>query len=249
MPWYSKYSKYSPPQIKYKPAVYTETLAQCDLIPALGEVATGVLNLLQIKGAPIRIFGDIDGLRTETTYDLTVGELGVCSNPGEEFNPLKELDSKGNLNIWQDPTRGRIDSVTSDEKGEARIVQRDFLQNLGGKDSLIGRSISLAVQGETSAVACCVIGLAGVEETEEVDPLTSKIQDHGPYRGVHYHPNGVLSRKPAGRMEYIPEHPKPAPTKKELYAEPWQEPYNPKKDYYYQPKHAHPHPHYPASHH
>ena len=78
---------------------------------------------------------------------------------GEEYNPLKEVNKYGIENPFADPTRGRIADLVSADDGSVTVSDPLFvLQNLAGKQSLIGRSLTLtnSVSGSTD---CCIIAL------------------------------------------------------------------------------------------
>ena len=107
---------------------------------------------------------DLSGLELDTNYKLYIREFGnigdECANGGNEFNPLKEV-KLGVENPYADKTRGRINPFTSDDTGAASIMQKTLLQNLSGKESLIGKSLSLfkVVEGmDDELIDCCVIG-------------------------------------------------------------------------------------------
>ena len=104
-------------------------------------------------------YGNID--RT----DDVASAGGHCPKVGPIFNPLAEFiwwDLV--LNPFADPSRGTIQDVTivGDEKdadGNFTWTQTTFLQNLAGKDSIIGKSIKWSlVQGGPDPQGCCVIG-------------------------------------------------------------------------------------------
>ena len=94
----------------------------------------------------------------------------VCENVGPEFNPLAEF-VYGQPNIYADPSRGTIEDVTisvpEDESvTEQEFKQTKFMQNLQGKDSIMGRTIKVTTTNEDTIVVlgCCVIGHADVPE-------------------------------------------------------------------------------------
>ena len=130
-------------------------------------------------------FGNIDNTDGDMTFD------GMCPQTGPIFNPLAEFvwwDS--GLNPFADPSRGTIADVTIvgadiDMAGTYTWTQAKFLQNLGGKNSIIGKSIkmNLAQQdvGGTDAVGCCVIG---EDEPPHFDPTATA------YTHPHHHKQG-----------------------------------------------------------
>lgn len=93
----------------------------------------GVIELAQLPNQPIALSATLNnfasGFSTNGEISFKVMEYGstkvwdatnsvyqdCVTNPeilGDEFNPIKELDKYGRQNPYQDPTRGRIDSVT-----------------------------------------------------------------------------------------------------------------------------------------
>ena len=95
---------------------------------------------------------DFTGL-ADTIYSFTVNEFGeigndadgnICGNVGEEFNPL--MEKLYNVpNPYADPSRGAIDNQTIVEPTDGSTsfgwTQAKFMQNLAGKNSIIGKSI------------------------------------------------------------------------------------------------------------
>ena len=59
--------------------------------------------------------GDIDAVRTPTIHEFGILN-GDCASTGDEFNPLLEFSIYGK-NRWQDFSRGRIASYTTEECG------------------------------------------------------------------------------------------------------------------------------------
>ena len=110
----------------------------------------------QMPGHPTVVQGTLRG-GSESLRDMnlsfTVHEVGdvtdddadgSCPNVGEIFNPLAEYVWWDRMvNPFADPSRGAIrpTTVDFDDDGNFVFTQTDFLQNLGGKNSLIGRSI------------------------------------------------------------------------------------------------------------
>ena len=103
---------------------------------------------------------------------------GICSAEatGPEFNPLTERNKYGQLNPFQDPSRGRIESCTLEQDpnnadirgcGIGKTVadgQEYLLQNVW---DLMGRSITVFVVGAggvESSLGCCTIGRDEVPE-------------------------------------------------------------------------------------
>lgn len=69
------------------------------------------------------------------------GDATDCELGGDEFNPLFETDKYGNPNPYQDPSRGTIADITAEDIPDGMLAPTDLLQNLTGKDGLLGRSI------------------------------------------------------------------------------------------------------------
>ena len=112
---------------------------------------------------------------------------------GEEFNPLKEVNKYGIENPFADPTRGRIADIVSEADGSVAITDPLFvLQNLAGKQSLIGRSLTLtnSVSGSTD---CCIIALEAppaayaTSSTPAHPPHESYPTNYGPSPHGYYH--------------------------------------------------------------
>ena len=109
----------------------------------------------------------------DAEFELLISTYGTCDNPEDpEFNPLEEKDMEGNAVMFQDPARGRLAGFTTNGDGAADAsignwpMQFDFMQNLSGEDSIVGRSIYLisVARDEASgeivdkgAVSCCPI--------------------------------------------------------------------------------------------
>jgi len=131
---------------------------------AICALESGNVQLAQLSGQASMVNASLSGLTADTGYLLRVREWGnmgnECADGGDEFNPLKEM-KYGVPNPYQDMTRGRISDATSDAAGDVSVWQKVFLQNLSGKESLIGKSITLmqvVPDGDDLAVDCCVIG-------------------------------------------------------------------------------------------
>lgn len=94
--------------------------------------------------------------------DDTAANCAVGASNGE-FNPLAEIKD-GVTNPYSDPKRGRIASATVPDLSTDPVVldQNDFLQNLAGHDSIIGRAIIVSSTAPTAGSmavekGCCVI--------------------------------------------------------------------------------------------
>ena len=110
--WYSPYQQYSPPQIRYKPAVSCAIFATCTFSDNLGTQDDGNDNIqfAQLPGKAIvykRTFcniADSDNITDpeEESVDVTLREYGYTDveNAGDEYNPLKEVDKYGRQNPY-----------------------------------------------------------------------------------------------------------------------------------------------------
>ena len=140
--WYKTYQQYSPARIAYKPTAKYPIFAVCEL-------ASGFVEFAQVPGKAVMIRSEAGlALVADTTYELKLREYGkiqrtggggVCEAGGLEFNPLTEVDKYGQVNPYQDPARGRIDDITADDTGLSVFLQKDLLQNIDGKDGILGR--------------------------------------------------------------------------------------------------------------
>lgn len=139
------------------------------------------LEFLQMPGYPIKVRGVFTDQAEDGSYELTVNTYGDCANPGPEFNPLAPdavYPHYNSYNGWgkqaaevESDGRGELDNVVfEDNDGSAEYWMQYFLQNLAGKDSLIGRSITLTLYDEGSF--CCTIGRDTYREPEEPDAPT-----------------------------------------------------------------------------
>ena len=82
---------------------------------------------------------------------------------GSEFNPLAEIDKYGNPNPFQDPSRGTIADIVGDDTSDLTVAPTFVLQNMTGKDGILGRAITL-MDMDNAIAACCVIA---VDETPD----------------------------------------------------------------------------------
>ena len=69
----------------------------------------------------MRVKYDLENLDADTDYSVHINYFGVlgddCDKVGDEYNPLHEVNSRGWPNPHQDPARGRLTMITSDENG------------------------------------------------------------------------------------------------------------------------------------
>mmetsp|Transcript_3027 Transcript_3027/g.3550 ORF Transcript_3027/g.3550 Transcript_3027/m.3550 type:complete len:440 (+) Transcript_3027:282-1601(+) len=182
--WYSPNQQYSSPYIMYEPAPLKKTMyGICSLgTSSIGTTEAGLLRMAQQVYQPVQIQIAMQGLVPETAYEIRVRRFGYtgadCLNSGPEFNPMLEVNRYNEPNPFQDPTRGRIDDFTSDETGALSYNMKEYLGNLSGHESIVGRSIHLTVKGEPNPVACCTIGddkdpYVSAKKKEYVQPQTT----------------------------------------------------------------------------
>lgn len=89
--------------------------------------------------------GEVWSFKVHEYGDMGGGE---CAKVGSEFNPLTEY-VYGQLNPYADLSRGTINDVTiidtpdGSTDTEQEFKQGVFMQNLAGKNSIIGKSIKV----------------------------------------------------------------------------------------------------------
>ena len=156
--WFNQYQQYSTPWREYVPH-YNPSAIMTNCALDSGNVMIAQLT----KQAPT-VKAELIGLENNTAYKLFIREFGnlgnECADGGDEFNPLKEV-KMGVENPYADKTRGRIVGLATDGTGAASLMQKTLLQNLSGKESIIGKSLSLFKVVENmddELIDCCVIG-------------------------------------------------------------------------------------------
>lgn len=126
-------------------------------------------------------------------------------NVGEEYNPLNEVDKYGRNNPFQDFNRGRLERVKLDDEGDFTTTSpMNLLQNLEGKESIIGRSMVIyqLVDGTDFEsdivevpVACCIIARdqvpAGFGPKPVPYPLTTHSHTYASYGKNVAYPSNV----------------------------------------------------------
>ena len=154
---------------------------------------SGFVEFAQIPGKASMVRSEAGlALVADTKYELQLREYGkiqrtggggVCEAGGLEFNPLTEVDKHGKVNPFQDPARGRIEHITADENGLAVFLQKNLLQNIDGKDGILGRllTISSKINDVKTIVDCCVIGLDELPESMKEKPTESHGYIHAPH--------------------------------------------------------------------
>ena len=133
----------------------------------------------------------------DTEYIIRVNQYGAlgtdCANVGDEFNPLIEIID-GVVTPNQDLTRGVIPTVTSDTNGDITLDEVQFLQNLGGKNALFGKSLSLYLASELDDAfvgtplpkACCIIAQDAIAAVAPA-PAPAPKPKYTNYYGSGYH--------------------------------------------------------------
>lgn len=175
--------------------LYSNTYAICEL--DVGEIEIG-----QVPGHPPQVKGDFSNLVSSKSFRFaikTYGKMGAsCDQGGAEFNPLAEFVQYGTPNPHQDPTRGRLDGFESDSYGDGSFQQAKLLQNLGGKDSIIGKMIIMVqVKDESDSydtdtvIDCCVIGQAPAPEGTPPAPTY-----HQPHQNHYRQPHQQVYQAP-----------------------------------------------------
>merc|ERR1719464_283899 len=154
--------EYSRPQIPYVAAKLSAPVyASCYVTD--GSNYTIELKFGQLPGPPIQVQSTYSDLsNTWTDGDLishVVHKYGdvsgsSCANVGDVYNPLQDPHNT------TPETRGTLEdvSISADVNDITTSTQSTFEQNLGGLNSLIGRSIQLSDDDPTD-LGCCVIGL------------------------------------------------------------------------------------------
>ena len=105
-----------------------------------------------------------------------------CENVGSIFNPLDdpdtdEVESRGTI-----PNYTTVNIVAADVE---TFTEKKFLQNLSGKNSIVGRSIVVTDISGPTILACCVIGL-------DSNPDLATDDDHDDHSYTpHYHGYGL----------------------------------------------------------
>ncbi len=159
--WYSATSEFRPIAHPYVANKSTKTIyASCK---SLQDGTLLDLSLTQMPGQPISVTintlggGGIFADPRTNDISFTLREYGceqyadaVFFASNKEFNPIEEKKPDGTgVASFQDSTRGRINDVPKTIKAADAAtlvallpVQNDFLQNLDGKDGILGRCIT-----------------------------------------------------------------------------------------------------------
>ena len=99
-----------------------------------------------------------------------------CENVGSIFNPLDdpdtdEVESRGTI-----PNYTIVNIVADDVE---TFTEKKFLQNLSGKNSIVGRAIVVTDTSGPTILACCVIGLDASPDIATDDDHTDTPHFHG----------------------------------------------------------------------
>ena len=119
-----------------------------------------------MPGHPISIKGTLFNVSNATDQDVLgftlrrygileqsqVASFATCPNSGPVFNPLEELIYGKTPNPYADPTRGALpfspltaERALADPATARQSFEADkFLQNITGKDSIIGKAIRIS---------------------------------------------------------------------------------------------------------
>ena len=199
--WYSSYLQFRPTKIFFKP-VYTKstTYALCEFdfngnqlqfAQTSGQATIVKVNLAEVADENATVLGDTEfGFRfNELAKAFTQVGGDNCPDVGDVWNPLTEKDSLGRDLKYQDPSRGNVDSVTTDVDGNVTdVVQKKLEQNLTGEYSIIGRSVTMwqltdgEIPDDATPFACCVIGFDRTPETAS-EPTHHHHGNQGSYGG------------------------------------------------------------------
>ena len=139
----------------------------------------GTIDNTQVPNSP----ADDDVLTFEFhEYGDLSTDSELCDSVGDVYNPLQDP------HVTTPETRGTLDSFTIDDATETEQYEMAaLLQNLGGKNSLVGRSIVLKDDDGTVS-GCCVIGLDAppAPTTPSYTPHYHPAQHYG-YGGYGHH--------------------------------------------------------------
>ena len=203
--WFSYYAQYSDPEIHWHPGTSFEPVyAQC-IIKATGEnTEEGTIQMAQYPGSGTAFRYNLTGMDVDTEYGIRVNVLGTlgtdCAKVGGEFNPLAEINQWGMWNPTQDPTRGRVIPVTSDDLGLIDMTEeKPILVNLSGHASIVGRSLNFYAGKDETPRACCTIGEIADPDAvkEEVEPVAEEPKPQPAYHpGYGYYNYGGYSPNP-----------------------------------------------------
>ena len=190
--WYSPTQKYSPPKIPFIPTASYPVFGICEL------GAAGDIQFAQLPGKATLyqtslVITDATDAPVEGTFQVQIKENGkigtgtpseCAMDTGSEFNPLEEISKYGTRNPFQDPSRGRIADLTTSATGEVVVEPTFVLQNMSGKDGILGRSITLTNEADPMDVVCCTIAVDVTPDKFKPGPsFPSQKSHHGRYYG------------------------------------------------------------------
>ena len=131
--WFNEFQRYSNPHITYQPAPLTSAQYGMCTFTSTGETA-GMVRLVQFPGKAIIASTELEGVNVDEQYEMKIRQFGFlgagesfCMASGPEFNPLKEVSRRGELNPFQDPTRGRFLIMQADAEGKISNTQDKLL--------------------------------------------------------------------------------------------------------------------------
>ena len=226
--WHSNESEFSKNTIRYYSDCTKHTFAVCELKQSGDATLSGKIRLQQKPFDAVAALFNLENGDADENYKVMVNYLGVlgddCSKAGSEFRPLGEFSKSGRPNPHQDPAYGRFPDVKADADGKVTAEQMsDVFYNLAGKESILGRAISIFAESDLSRPkACCVIGLdetpahlevkgppmPEVEKKEEEPKEEPKVEEPKPEPKVEA-PKVEVHRPEA----YRPPTPRAAPQK------------------------------------
>ena len=166
--WYSPSMQYSPPKIAFKPTASFPVFGICQIEGST--ILNGNFQFAQLPDKATLYQANFESSTQGQEFQIqikTVGKIGsgegmscLSENTGLEFNPLEEIDIYGIRNPYQDPSRGRIDNLKAPEAATTISVEPTFvLQNMLGKDGILGRAITVQDIVTQTNIACCVIAI------------------------------------------------------------------------------------------
>lgn len=116
-------------------------LAKAVLSPTKGNTVKGQVAFLAVNGG-VKIVGDIEGM-TPGLHGFHIHEFGDCSAPdgssaGAHFNPTNH---KHGARTDSDRHVGDLGNIEADAQGRVHFEIIDNVISLGGKDTIVGRSV------------------------------------------------------------------------------------------------------------
>ena len=78
-------------------------------------------------------------------------------------------------------SRGRIPELIADDMGNIDVMPSFLLQNLTGKDGILGRAISIQDKTDSSDLSCCTIAIDVTPEQFAAKPTYPSQGSYGGY--------------------------------------------------------------------